>query len=171
MYMCKVHTIFYSDHLHLFYAIMFSFYSFHMLKLKRIDRLKHFYSMLLNPTNSVDTTYTDYFIQTRTENSERFRRWTWQQSTAQTDTCTSLMNNLKVTHTERSRSTYTYHIKRFQEFAHLALIVHDLLGYGWPTLTRRFQSVTMWKHIQVWSYTNTDCKQMLTGRLSWWWPQ
>lgn len=44
----------------------------------------------------------------------------------QTDTCTSLMNSLKVTHTERSRSTYTYHIKHFQEFAHLALIVHDL---------------------------------------------
>lgn len=126
MYMCKVHTIFYSDQLHSFYAIMFGFYSFHMLKLKRIDRLKHFYSMLLNQTNSADTTYTDYFIQTRTENSERFRPWTWQQSTAQTDTCTSLMNSLKVTHTERSRSTYTYHIKRFQEFAHLALIVHDL---------------------------------------------
>lgn len=74
MYMCKVHTIFYSDQLHSFYAIMFGFYSSHMLKLKRIDRLKHFYSMLINQTKSADTTYTDYFIQTRTENSERFRR-------------------------------------------------------------------------------------------------
>lgn len=52
--------------------------------------------------------------------------------------------------------------KTFPKFAHLALIVHASfgvwLGYGWPTLTWRFRSVTMWKHTKAWSYINTDCK-------------
>lgn len=37
-----------NDHLHSFYTIKFDFFTFHKLKLKRIDRLKHFYSMLLH---------------------------------------------------------------------------------------------------------------------------